>query len=294
MEGRRGNIQKLKARISSYWALTKSFQTGLLLFTGLAGYTTARSPVVSWQELLGLAGSLFLAISGSTVLNMWYDRDIDAKMDRTCLRPLPSGKLNSQEALLFGLLLSILGVGWALNLSTLYGIVVTAGLFFDVVIYTIALKRRTAWSIIWGGIAGGMPVLAGRTLGIGGIDWIGVTLALVVLLWIPSHIMTFNLRYREDYRRAAVPTFPSTYGVEVTRMTIALSSVAAAILTGIAAYGIGMTWGYLRVLIVLSAGLLILASLCLLRPSGRTNFALFKYASVYLLSSMLLFILEGI
>jgi protoheme IX farnesyltransferase len=289
-----GAFQKLKSRIIAYWRLTKSLQTGLLLFTGLAGYASARSSVSSWQELIGLAGSLFLAISGSTVLNMWYDRDIDAKMDRTCLRPLPSGKVHSNGALLFGLVLSGLGIGWALHLSTLYAGVVAAGLFFDVVIYTIALKRRTAWSIIWGGIAGGMPALAGRTLGTGSIDWIGITLFMAVLLWIPTHIMTFNLRYREDYSRAAIPTFPSTYGAEVTRMIIALSSVAAAIATAIAAYGIGMTWGYLRLLIVLSAGLLALASSSVLRPSGRINLGLFKYASVYMLSSMLLFILEGI
>jgi protoheme IX farnesyltransferase len=263
-----------------------------LLFTGLAGYASARCPALSWPELLGLTGSLLLSISGSTVLNMWYDRDIDAKMDRTCLRPLPSGKIQPNEALLFGLLLSGLGVGWALNLSPLYAAVVTAGLFFDVVIYTIALKRRTAWSIIWGGIAG-MPALAGRTLGTGSIDWIGLVLSMAVLFWIPTHIMTFNLRYREDYARAAVPTFPSTYGVEATRVIIALSSIAAAIAVAIAAYGIGMTMGYLRVLILLSVGLLVLASSCVLRPSGKINFGLFKYASVYMLSSMLLFILEG-
>jgi protoheme IX farnesyltransferase len=293
MVGRRRDIQKLKARLRAYWKLTKSLQTGLLLFTGLAGYASARCPALSWREVLGLVGSLFLAISGSTVLNMWYDRDIDAKMDRTCMRPIPSGQVGANEALLLGLVLSALGVGWSFNLSPIYATVVAAGLFFDVVIYTIALKRRTAWSIIWGGIAGGMPALAGRTLGTGSIDWVGLTLFMAVLFWIPTHIMTFNLRYREDYARAAVPTFPSTYGVEATRVIIALSSIAAAIAVAIAAYGIGMTWGYLRVLIVLSAGLLILASSCVLRPSGKINFSLFKYASVYMLSSMLLFILEG-
>src|SRR5690606_38276665 len=100
-------------------------------------------------------------------LNMVYDRDIDARMKRTAQRPLPSGQLSTGEALRFGVLLSTLGVGGALLLDPWYGVVVGAGLTFDVMVYTIWLKRRTPWSILWGGIAGGMPILAGRTLGAG-------------------------------------------------------------------------------------------------------------------------------
>ena len=120
---------------SKYWPLIKSLQTGLLLVTGLAGYMSARCPVFNIWTILGVAGSLFLAISGSTVLNMWYDRDIDAKMDRTCMRPLPSGTITPQEALRFGLIISVLGIAWALAIDLLFGAIVFAGLFFDVVIY---------------------------------------------------------------------------------------------------------------------------------------------------------------
>ncbi len=238
--------------------------------------------------MLGLAGSLFLAISGSTVLNMWYDRDIDAKMPRTCKRPLPSGKITSREALIFGLVISALGVGWALTMDLLYGAVVFAGLFFDVVIYTVWLKRRTAWSIVWGGISGGMPILAGRALGVGQLDWVGIALALAILFWIPTHILTFSMRYHKDYQAAGVPTFPSTYGFQTTRVIIAVSSVIAAVFMGVAAYGVGLTWGYLRLMAVLSTGLLLLAITSTVSPSERVNFGLFKYASLYMLSSMLL------
>ncbi len=173
-------------------------------------------------------------------------------------------------------------------MDALYGLIIFAGLFFDVVVYTIWLKRRTAWSIIWGGVAGGMPILAGRALGTGTIDWIGVALALGVLLWIPTHILTFSMRYDQDYRRAGVPTFPSTYGLQTTRLVIAVSSGLAAGAMGVAAYGIGLSWGYLRLIAVLSIGLLALAIASLLRPSENTNFGLFKYASLYMLSAMLL------
>ena len=155
-----------------------------------------------------MIGSLFLAISGSTVLNMAYDRDIDSVMKRTCWRPLPSGQVSVREAVLLGSILSALGVGWALALAPLYGAVVFAGLFFDAVVYTAWLKRRTPYAILIGGLAGGMPVLAGRVLAIGYIDAVGVMLALGVLLWIPTHIMTFSMRHFDDYRAAGIPTFP--------------------------------------------------------------------------------------
>ncbi|MGD8850599.1 MAG: UbiA family prenyltransferase, partial [Anaerolineales bacterium] len=88
-------MKRIRTSLKRYWPLIKSLQTGLLLFTGLAGYMTARCPVLNWTTMIGLAGSLFLAISGSTVMNMVYDRDIDAKMKRTCLRPLPVGSVST-------------------------------------------------------------------------------------------------------------------------------------------------------------------------------------------------------
>lgn len=275
-----------KARL--YWPLIKSLQTGLLLSTGLAGYMSASCPVTHWTTLAGLAGSLFLAISGSTILNMWYDRDIDSRMNRTHNRPLASGRIRAEEALQLGLLFSVLGVGGAVVMSPLYGLVVFAGLFFDVVVYTIWLKRRTCWSIVWGGISGGMPILAGRVLGTGGFDWIGILLSLSILFWIPTHIMTFSMKYHADYQAAGIPTFPSRYGFTTTRAVIAISSLLAAASIGLACWGIGMTWGYLRLLSVLSAGLLLLALTAVMRPSEKLNFGLFKYASLYMLSSMLL------
>jgi len=275
-------------RISLYWKLIKSLQTGLLIATGLAGFMSFKCPVFNIPLLTGVAVSLFLSISGSTVLNMWYDRDIDAKMKRTCYRPLASGIVSSREVLNLGVILSILGVGFALLINPLYGLIVFLGIFFDVLIYTIWLKRRTCWSIIWGGLAGGMPILAGRTLAVGYIDWVGLLLAIGILFWIPTHIMTFSMRYYDDYQAAGIPTFPSRYSFSFTRLMIAISSVLTAVTIGLAAIGIGMTIGYLRLLIVLSLGLIFLAMMSLIRPSQKLNFGLFKYASLYMLSAMVL------
>lgn len=286
-------IRQARSRLALYWPLLKSLQTGLLLATGMAGYLSAHTPV-SGMAWAGLCVTLFLAISGSTILNMWYDHDIDARMERTHNRPTASGSLSQREVLRLGLVLACVGVGGALVMHRMYGLVVLAGLFFDVVVYTLWLKRRTCWSIVWGGIAGAMPILSGRVLAVGRVDFIGVLLALSVLLWIPTHILTFSLRYEADYRRAGVPTFPSTYDRITTRRIIALSAVLAAVAIGWASVLIGVQAGYLRLIAVLAAGLLLLALATFRLQSERMSFGLFKYASLYMLSSMIILSMQAL
>jgi len=275
-----------------YIPLIKSLQTGLLLATGIAGYLSAHT-AVNIPVLIGMSISLFLAISGSTIMNMWYDHDIDAKMKRTHKRPAASGKLSRSEVFWVGMVISIAGVGWALAIAPLYGLVVFAGWFFDVVVYTLWLKRVTCWAIVWGGISGAMPILSGRVLAVHEIDLIGILLALAILFWIPTHTLTFSIKFREDYSNAGVPTFPSTYGDSFTRATIAISSVLAAFAIGWASVLIGLSAGYLRLIAVLTAGLLLLAFATFRVQSERVNFSLFRYASVYMLSSMIILALRA-
>jgi len=277
----------LPVKIIQFWTLIKPLQTGLLLATGIAGYMSAHTPP-SIPLLLVMSASLFLSISGSTIMNMWYDHDIDAKMKRTQKRPAASGELSRAEVFYVGMAISILGIGWALAINPLYGVVVFAGWFFDVVVYTLWLKRRTCWSILWGGISGAMPILAGRVLAVGEIEIVGLLLAGAVLFWIPTHTLTFSIKFADDYRAAGVPTFPSTYGHDTTRAVIALSSIIAAASIGVAGVMIGVQAGILRLLVVLSSGLLLLSFATVFRPSERVNFSLFKYASLYMLISMIL------
>lgn len=272
-----------------YWPLIKSLQTGLLLMTGMAGYLSAHADI-HWNSFLQMIPSLFLAISGSTILNMWWDRDIDAKMKRTHKRPTSTGQVASDEVLRLGLIVSVIGIGWAFWVNFLYGLVVFAGLFFDVVIYSIWLKRRTCWAIVWGGISGAMPVLSGRVLAVGRVDPIGVLLAAAILFWIPTHTLTFSLKFFDDYKNAGVPTFPSTYGNQFTRVAIATSSILAGLAMSVASIWIGVAEGILALIIVLSAVLLFLAATVVFNPSDQTNLRLYKYASIYMLSTMILII----
>ena len=283
------SLHPLFVRLRLYGSLIKSLQTCLLLITGLVGYLSVGHDLTgNWEELAGLAGGLFLAISGATVLNMWYDRDIDARMDRTCLRPLPAGRVRPREALGLGLALTGGGILWAWALQPLCGLIVLGGWFFDVVVYTIWLKRRTPWSIVWGGLSGAMPLLAGRALALGRVDVTGWLLAAAILFWIPTHILTFALRYAEDYARAGIPTIPGIYGFDFARRMIALSSfLASAAMLG-AAWRVGVSAGGLSLMLVLSTALLLLALTSMLRPSQQRNFQLFKFASLYMLISMLI------
>ena len=278
-----------RTRLSAYWRLIKSPQTALLLLTGLTGYLSARA-AMHWSLLWQLTASLLMAISGSTILNMWWDRDIDAKMKRTHARPAATGSIPPSEVLLLGLATSAIGLGWAASLNSHYGLAVLAGWFFDVVVYSMLLKRRTCWAVVWGGFAGAMPILAGRVLATDRVDAIGILLALSVLFWIPTHTLTFSLKFANDYSAAGVPTFPATYGVRFTRLLSASSSILAGLAMTVAAVWIGAAEGILALIIVLSAVLLFLAGTAVVRPSDRMNLRLYKYASIYMLLSMLLLI----
>ena len=281
-------------RLRAYWTLVKSLQTGLLLVTAAAGYISGCCLNLTGGTLFQMLGSLFLAVGGSTVLNMVYDRDIDERMARTAKRPLPSGKISPAEGLAMGGLLTAGGLLWSALIDLRYAAVVLAGVVLDVVIYTMWLKRRTPYSIVIGGLAGGMPALAGRVLATGQVDWFGILLALGVLLWIPTHMLTFSIRHQVDYARAGVPTFPSTYGIPVSRRIIAISTLLTAVTFYAAAAGIGLAPGLLALLG--GAGLLIsgLVGYSLICQRPEFNFVLYKGASIYMFVSMILLIAGGL
>jgi len=110
-------------------------------------------------------------------------------------------------------------------------------------------------------------------------------------LWIPTHILTFNIKYFKDYKNAGIPTFPSTYGYQNTRIIIAISALGAALAIIFGAFGLGLAWGYLRLIAVFSIGILGLSVFSIINPSEKVNFGLFKYASLYMMGSMLMFVL---
>jgi protoheme IX farnesyltransferase len=275
-------------KLRGYWSLIKSLQTLLLLATGLAGYLSAWPDDLTITPVLLMLLSLSAAISGTTALNMVFDRDIDARMGRTARRPLPAGTLTPSAAIMFGGFLVVLGVGIAFGLGGLFGLVVTAGVFLDLVVYTIWLKRRSAWAIVFGGVSGGMPILAGRALGAGRVDVLGLLLALSVLTWIPSHIVTLAIKYDDDYRHAGIPTWPNVYGFASARRFVALSNGLRVITLFFVGWMLRICPYSLGLLSLSGVVMLGLSIWAIVRPSERLNYGLFKFASVHMLGSMVL------
>ena len=288
--------------VTLFGELIKARQTVLLIYTGVFSYliTVASEAVeIDWFNLLHLAISLYLAVSGTTVLNMYIDRDIDAIMERTKDRPLPSGKITASTVLIVGTVLTVVGIFLAfLTLNLVTAIIIFLGFFFDVVVYSILLKRRTKYSIIFGGIAGGLPAWAGRTAILGslpgieffGLDWVGFLLLIFILAWIPVHILTIALipKNFEGYKKANIPMWPIVSSKAQTMRVIAigafLSSVAlyeAARLLGANAI-IRIIWGVLSLIII------ILSIKNLIKPTNKLTFLIFKIASLYMLLGFLL------
>jgi protoheme IX farnesyltransferase len=269
-------------KIKDLWSLIKFRQTFLLLLTGIASYILTRPFSIIPQDLIFCTIALFASISGCTVLNMYFDRDIDALMKRTSWRPLPSGRLTPQEVLAFGSILSLFGILLAFYVMPLFGIIVLTGFAFDLGIYTILLKRLSPFSILWGGISGGMPALAGRALALGSIDLVGVLFALSILLWIPAHILTLAMLRADDYKKAGIPIWPNKYGFSSTRYFIALSSILNAGVFILCAFLLTVTIPFLIVSFLLGIAIVGTTIFCLVQPGSKNDFFLFKAASMYM------------
>lgn len=281
-------------RLRAYWSLLKMLQSGLLVVTALAGYVSGCCLSFTAGSVGALFGSMLAAVTGSTVVNMVLDRDIDARMVRTAGRPLVSGVIGVREALTLGAVLTATGVAWAFWLSPLYGALVLTGWVVDVVVYTVLLKRTTPLSVVFGGVSGAMPVLAGRALATGTVDGIGLLLALGVLLWIPLHIVTLTMSRAADYARAGIPTIPGRYGHVAARWVVAVTILLAA------AAIVGVTWQlwlpfWVQATLGGAAVVLALSTLAgVVRPGRVLELASYKGASLFMLAAMVAIIGFGL
>ena len=275
-------------RLADYHSLIKSRQTLLLYATGICAYILSLDGRVNGWMVLWFSLALLFSVSGCTALNMVIDRDIDAKMGRTQGRPLVKETLSLRGVILFGVALSVLGLGLAFWLSWRAGLVIATGFIFDLGVYSLWLKRRTALSIIFGGISGGLPALAGRTLALGQIDLVGILFALSILLWIPSHIVTLTIKYREDYRAAGVPIWPNVYGELPARRFVAIANLLNAGVLVTCGLLLEISLPALALLAASALAMVTLAVLSLAQPTERLTWVLFKAASIYMLLSFLL------
>lgn len=272
------------AAAEDYIALLKPRVMSLVVFTAFVGLALApggTNVVIAIVSLIAIA----VGAGASGALNMWYDADIDAKMARTRLRPVPAGRVTPTEALSFGLILSVLSVtvlGLAANWVA--GGLLAFTIFFYAVIYTMWLKRWTPQNIVIGGAAGALPPMVGWAVVTGSVSVDSVILFLIIFMWTPPHFWALALLKQEDYRRAGIPMLPNVAGEAATARQILIYSVLLApicvlpAVTGLASVAYG----------IVAAGLgavMILRAIPILRSGGTDRQAargLFGYSLFYL------------
>ena len=205
------------AAVSDYLEILKPRVMSLVVFTGVVGMALAPGHL---NSVLAAVAALCIAVGSgaAAAINMWYDRDIDALMRRTALRPLPTGRMAPGEALGFGV---VLGLGavlvMALALNWLAAALLALTIGFYVFVYTIWLKRRTPQNIVIGGAAGAVPPVIGWAAVTGDIGWGALALFAIVFLWTPPHFWALSLYRVDDYAAARVPMLPVVAGAAETR-----------------------------------------------------------------------------
>jgi protoheme IX farnesyltransferase len=269
-------------RVSDYFALLKPRVMSLVVFTGLVGLAVAPGtihPVLAFTALLCIA----VGAGASGAINMWYDADIDAVMERTKERPIPAGRVSANEALAFGTVLSVASVvlmGLAVNYVAAALLALTIG--FYVFIYTMWLKRRTPQNIVIGGAAGAFPPMIGWAAVTGDVSAESLVLFAIIFMWTPPHFWALSLWRDIDYAKAGVPMLPVVAGRDVTRRQIVLYS-ALLFPVAVMPYFLGYAGIVYGVGATLLSGLFLLLSLKVWRAKDEESAKqLFAYSLLYL------------
>ena len=210
----RGLFELMKPRVMS-----------LVIFTCVVGLLIAPSKVSFLSSTISLL-AVALGAGAAGTLNMWYESDLDALMSRTCLRPIPLGIITKNQALIFGIITSIISVVILYYFSNLIAsIVLSITILFYVFIYTIWLKRKTTQNIVIGGAAGAFPPIIGWSIATGEINLEPIILFLIIFFWTPSHFWALSLCRSEDYKKANIPMLPIISGIKTTKKNILAYSI---------------------------------------------------------------------
>ena len=211
--------------LKSLALLMKPRVMSLVIFTCTVGLLTAPTSIPLDKSIISI---FFVTIGAGAAgaLNMWYEADLDKLMTRTCLRPIPTGKINREHALIFGITLSILSVVGLYYFSNfLSALLLLITIAFYVFVYTIWLKRKTPQNIVIGGASGALPPVIGWTIAANSLTFEPITFFLIIFFWTPSHFWALSLYKADDYEKAKIPMLPITNGVEETKKNIFIYSI---------------------------------------------------------------------
>ena len=209
----------------AFFNLMKPRVMSLVIFTCAVGLLIAPIKVNFLNAAFSLA-AVALGSGAAGALNMWYESDLDSIMSRTCLRPIPTGKLTRYQALVFGIVSSIISIIVLYVFSNLVAAsILVFTISFYVFVYTIWLKRKTPQNIVIGGAAGALPPVIGWAIATNSISLEPIILFLIIFIWTPSHFWALSLYKSEDYRKAKIPMLPITSGIKTTKLNILVYAI---------------------------------------------------------------------
>ena len=282
--------------IRNYVEVTKPPIVSLLVFT------SATTMLVAWIKTLQPFDPLIFvealiaittASAGCDVLTSYVDRDIDAVMYRTKHRPIPSGRIKARRALVWGLILSAIGLVLAFWINRVAFLWIALGVVDNVIIYSLWLKRKSPWNIILGGVSGGLPVMFGWSAVTGSVSLLPILLAALVVLWIPGHIWSLAIFSRNDYQRARVPMLPVVAKLS-TALRCIVSTVALMVPFSLWIFFAG-NFGlvYLGVAVVFGIAILYVNFKLFVHPDDKMAYKAFKISSPYLFTLFLAMMIDS-
>ena len=284
-------------QVRNYYELTKPKIWYLLVFTAFASALTAsllfnvHVPPLTWILIIGgvAAGS-----AAADTLTSYNDRDIDAIMERTKARPIPSGRISPKNALMFGLILAVISLVFAWLINIWAFALMIFGLFDNIIVYSKWLKRRSQTNIILGGFSGGAPALIGYVAVTTQNIEIGLVMAGLVFLWIPTHIWSLALHVKKDYTKARVPMLPVISGEKRSVRIIAGTTLMMVVFSILPFFFGQFGLIYLITASVFGVVMVLLSIWLLIKPSEKASWTVFKFSSPYLTALFIGFMVDAL
>jgi heme o synthase len=282
--------------VRNYYELTKPKIWYLLVFTTFGAALTASLLFnISIQPLtwILLIGGVAAGSAAADTLTGYNDRDIDAIMDRTRNRPIPSGRISPKNALIFGLILTGISLifSWFINIWAFA--LMAFGLFDNIIVYSKWLKRRSQTNIILGGFSGGAPAMIGYVAVTTQNIEIGLIMAGLVFLWIPTHIWSLALHVKKDYTKAGVPMLPVVYSEKKSVRIIAWTTLMMVAFSIVPFFFNQFGLIYLITASIFGAAMIALSIWLLTNPSEKTSWIVFKFSSPYLTALFIAFMVDA-
>jgi heme o synthase len=284
-------------QVRNYYELTKPKIWYLLVFTAFASALTAsllfnvHVPPLTWILIIGgvAAGS-----AAADTLTSYNDRDIDAIMERTKARPIPSGRISPKNALMFGLILAVISLVFAWLINIWAFALMSFGLFDNIIVYSKWLKRRSQTNIILGGFSGGAPALIGYVAVTTQNIEIGLVMAGLVFLWIPTHIWSLALHVKKDYTKARVPMLPVISGEKRSVRIIAGTTLMMVVFSILPFFFGQFGLIYLITASIFGVVMVLLSIWLLIKPSEKASWTVFKFSSPYLTALFIGFMVDAL